>query len=213
MTAPGGSVDIANIALDYLAQEHVSDIESPSTEDEDLIALHYDAARQGLLREFVWNFAKVSGTANRQGDAPEASGFADDYNFPAPALRILNVGGEIELDFFYRFDIQGRQIYIDNDGAETVNVRFIKDVTDVALFDPLFINILALKLALRLAYKFTQKRNVVQNVKELLSEEIIKAVSIDGQERPPLRISRSKTLSARRSGVSGADTTFVDFRL
>jgi hypothetical protein len=70
--------------------------------------------------------------------------------------------------------------------------------------DDLFVDILALRIALKIAMPITKKKSVVEHVSDMLKLEEPKAISVDGQERPPRRKQESKYLNARRTGLSDA---------
>jgi hypothetical protein len=200
MSLPLAPVDIVNLALDHLSQPPITSIDAPTTPEEEICARWYDQVRQMLLREYVWNFAKKRATITRAGD-PEFD-FDDKYTLPNDCLRVLSIQGDIEVAQEQDYDIEGRYILLNNGGGSSITLRYISDVTDIQQWDVLFKNIVVLTLALRLAYKFTLKKGVVEQINALLKLDLAKAVSVDGQERPPRRIQRSKYLNARRSGVS-----------
>lgn len=210
MAAPNVDLDIANLALDHLGQDSVSTLENPTETNAIIAARWYDQTRRGLLREYVWNFAKKRRVITRTGTP--AFDFEDAYLLPTDFLRFLSIGGDIEQDQIFDYDIEGRNIILNNGGTSSLKLRYIADITDVTKFDPLFVEILALKLALNMSYKITLKKGVVQQVNQKLALELPKAVTIDGQERPPRRIERSvwrkKRLDGRYTGIAGKYTVF-----
>lgn len=199
MTAPNAAIDIINLAMDHCGEEVVSSIDAPVIDPEKLGARWYDQARRSLLRQYVWNFAKKRKRITRSTAAPDFD-FEDAYPLPVDFLRFLSVGGYDEISQDLDYDIEGRELLLNNSGANSVKLRYIRDVTDVALFDPLFIDILSLTLALRFAYYFSLKEKRLQSISKLLSEELPKAVTIDGQERPPRRVQRSVWRTKRLFG-------------
>lgn len=198
MAEINAAVDICNLALSHLGQKPISGIDSPETQAEAVCALHYNPTRRRLLRDWVWNCAKKRVTLSRTG-TPEFD-FTDAYALPNDFVRFLSVGGEYEVDQERDYDIEGSTLLINNDGAASAKMRYIYDLKDVKKMDASFIDTLALLLAVRMSYAFTLKKGLRDELRDMLKEELPKAVTVDGQERPPRRIQRSKYLSARRTG-------------
>ena len=210
MPAPQSKVDICNLALDKIGQSLVSDIDTPADQDSATLARWYDTTRQNLLRKYVWNFAKTRTVLSRSEIAP-AFEYADQYPLPTDFLRLLSIG-EYEYDGMTEYDItgdetDGRVIQCNNSNSNALYIRYIRDVENIALFDPLFISVLHLQLALNISYKFNLKISTVKKINEELTLELSKAVSVDGQERPTRRIQNSKFLRARRNLGMGTTAT------
>ena len=219
MAVISSEVGICNLALSHLDAGIVADIStSPQTAEELECQRWYDTARRGLLRKFVWNFARTRKTITRDTAAP-VFGFTDAYTFPFGFLRLLLFGNATEVGELYhwyahrfRYEIEGRKLLINNSAAASINLVYIHDNTDVSEYDALFIETLALKLAYKMAYRFSTKRSTVIRISEELEQKEQEAVSIDGQERPPRKIQRSRLGAARRrhglSTVAGKNTIF-----
>lgn len=192
---PLSPVDICNLALDYIGEASATSIEDPKNAREEIMSRWYDHVRRTVLREYVWNFAQEYKTIARSGDG--VAQYADAFELPNDLVR-LNVVGEDPDNPITDFELTGRTLLC-NVGT-SVAIRYNRSVTEVDLMDELFINIFAIRLALKVAYKFTKKKSVVDYLDTLLKEEEPKAISVDGQERPPRRRQVSKYLSARRGG-------------
>jgi len=201
VSAPTSPVEICNLALDFLGQPSIADIEAPSTAAEGICARHYDQVRRQLLREWVWNFAKKRVTIFRSGTP--AFDFADQYALPNDFVRFLSAGGDREIDQGLDYDIEGRNLLTNSGGAASIGLRYIYDVKDPQQMDAAFINLLALALALKIGYKFTLKKGLVEQLSAQYAADLPKGISIDGQERPPRRIQRSKYHRARLIGSTG----------
>lgn len=219
MAVISSKVGICNLALSHIDAGQVADISTNPQSDLELeCAKWYDTTRRGLLRKFVWNFARKRGTITRNAVAP-AFGFADAYTFPNDYIRLLSFGNATEVDELFHwyahrsmYEIEGRQIIMNNSGAASLNIVYIYDNLEVSQYDALFVETLALKLAYKMAYRFTTKRSVVDRVAAELEQKEQEAVSIDGQERPPKRIQHSRLGASRRrngtSTVAGKHTVF-----
>lgn len=208
MSRPASPEDICNLALDVIGQQPVVSIANPSSKEEGICARWYDATRQIVLREFYWSFAKKRYTSPRNLTPPEFD-YTDSYSLPADCLRLYSVGGFCEEDLYRHYDIEGRTIYINNIGGASIPIRYCADITDISIMDSLFINVFSLRLASKIAYKFSLKPTLLKQVMELLASEEGKAVSVSSQERPIIRIQRSKYIQARRGLYYGNGSPYA----
>lgn len=196
MAVPSSPIDICNLALDHFGERSIASINPPSTKPEITMARHYDQVRRELLRKYVWNFAKKRDSISRIGTP--AFDFPDKYQLPNDFIRLLSIGGETERTQKREYDIEGRELLCNGSGAASVTIRYIRDVEDVTKWDSLFIKCMGLSLALDTAYAFSKKKGDVERLNGLLTTELPDAVTIDGQEKPPIRIQYSKYLAARQ---------------
>lgn len=196
MTKPTSKVDICNLALDLLAEEPIASVELPATNVGKTCARWYDETRRALLRQHTWNFAKKRGVLSR-GGTPEF-GYADYYNLPNDYIRLIGIMSEYEELRRTNYELEGRTLLINNDGGDSLNIRYIRDEEVVTLFDPLFVNLFAHQLAVNIAFKITTKNAVVARVKQLEADLKIMATAIDSQDRPPIRVENSRFNNARR---------------
>lgn len=202
-SAPTAPIDICNLALGHLASGPIASIENPTTPLEEDFALWYDHIRQLCLREYMWNCAKTYRELARSGDGVD--GWEDAYIMPVDCLRVNSLGEPPPCDLKAEcFDIQGRTIYANQ--GDTLKLRYNKDLTDVTMFDAGFRNYFALRLAIKLAFKVTKKKSTGEYLEAQLKLEEPKAIQVDGQEKPPMRVQTSKYLAARRRG--GAAPTY-----
>lgn len=213
MAAPTTPIEIVNLALAYLGQPPVASI-SPPTADEPVavtMALQYDDARQNVLRKYVWNFAKARATLSLATDYTPEFDFTDAYLLPSDFIRLLSVADPAvaasdvsDTSLIRKFDIEGRYVLCNADAAESIHLRYIRDVEEVERWDPLFRKLVVLTLALQSAYLITGNKALMQTLDGLLTREIPDAASIDGQEVPPIRVQRSRLLAGRRTQGSGS---------
>jgi hypothetical protein len=68
--------------------------------------------------------------------------------------------------------------------------------------DSMFVDLLAVDIAMSVAFKVTQSNSDVARLAEIYKTKMAQAKAIDGQERPPQRRQVSKARNARLSGVS-----------
>jgi hypothetical protein len=82
-------------------------------------------------------------------------------------------------------------------------VGYIFDEDDIDNFDPLFVKAMALQLAVNLSYGIAGKTTLRTDVRNMLTEALQEARAINGQDKPPVRVTRSNVLGARRRYSSG----------
>lgn len=157
-------VDIFNMALGYLG---VSNPVSDPNENNPMAGacrVFYDQARQSELRMFPWAFATAAVALALVTDT-DRLGYGFVYQRPGDALRIYGVvpvtgartwlsasrdaweSGGASLPQTPYQDVGG-QILTDLDAAYVI---YVKDVTEAQMTDPLFVDALALNLAVRIA--------------------------------------------------------------
>lgn len=197
MSIPIDEVAICNLALDHLKQASITNIESPTTEVEALMARQYPQARRATLRMHPFNFAshRVALTPST-GNEPVV-GYSRAYRKPNDFIRLLSRMDSDGEPVTTEYDLEGDYILMDGESNSTIYIRYTRDIISVSKFDPLYIDMLAVNLALRVASKFSGTENRSKTLMGLLEDIKRDARAVDGQERPPRLRSRSAFLSAR----------------
>ncbi len=211
------STGIANLALDLLSAGNVTDIESGTSATEALLNRWYDQSRRKLLREHPWNFATKRAILAASSTAP-AFGYATAFPVPADFLRLLYVSTDLVNDRdtilpTSAYQVESNAILITNNysSASSLNIVYVSDFTTVSQMDPLFIDLLAHEIALNVAYKVTENNTNIQRLGELYKRRAAIAKAIDGQERPPTRVERSRSRHVRRNNNSTANADRIIF--
>lgn len=201
LAAPNSEVDICNIALQHLKQPPITSIDPASTTAEERCALNYHQVRQETLRSHAWNFAMKRVQLSPDLDNTPLFGFTHAYALPSDWLRYIgrydDLGTRVSED---DYDIEGRYLLLNGEDSESVNLRYIYDHVTVSEMDPLFRGLFALNLAIVLAPSFSSTEQRLKALLEIRKDLETKATAIDGQERPPRRVQRSKFIEARRGG-------------
>ena len=196
-------VEVCNLALSLLKSPAITNIDTPTNEVERQCALWYDVSRKEILRKHPWNFAKKRAVITRSADAP-AFGFADKYELPNDFIRLRFIGEDNEGLVGISYDIeQDKYLLIDNDGGASLQIGYIFNEETVVRFDSLFLKALALQLAVNLSYGLAGKTTLRTDVRDMLMEALAEARSINGQDKPPIRITKSRVIGARRRYSTG----------
>lgn len=193
------STDICNMALDLLQGGFVSNITLPTTSTEEKCARWYDVNRRMLLRMHPWNFAIKRAELSASSTVPL---FGATAAFPVTAdfLRLLRVVNDEDMiyaasDYFF----ENKSIMLRYSDATVCKIIYIADVEDVLSFDDIFIQLLAVEIALSLAYSITQNNSNIERLVAIRKTLIKNATGVDGQEHPPEVRRASVNRSARRS--------------
>lgn len=199
LSAPDSEVDICNMALSHLKQSSIAQIDPPSSKVETLCALWYHQIRQETLRSHPWNFAGARVQLTPDSGATPDFGFSHAYALPSDWIRfvarcddlgvLLNAGD---------YEIEGRYFLFDGEDNASINLKYITDFQTVIQMDPLFRGLFAINLAIILAPNFSGSEARVKTLIEIRKDMQPTAAAIDGQERPPRRIQRSRFIQARR---------------
>lgn len=213
--ASKSEIDLCNRAMDFIGEAPVVSISPPKTSSEKILARNFADTRQEALRAQVWNFAKTASTVSRTNLVDTAGDFPDVYQLPNDLIRFVSIAGLGESSYAdypendptRRYDIRGRQLYYDGGGSASIIIRYVKDVKDLSLWDATAKKLFALMLAANVGYAIGKESTIIARVNSLIGQIAPEAAAIDGQERPPLRIQRSKYLAARRMVGGSGDVT------
>lgn len=181
------SVDICNSALIKLGTEKISAL-SDNSRQAVLCNEQYDKLRRSLLREHPWNFAIIRDSLTANGNTP-AWGFEQEFDLPADYLRIIDT--EYTDD---KYQVEGSKILADRD---TLNIRYISDVTDTDLMTVDFKELLALRIALDLGYVLIQSNAVMQTLQQQYDRMLRDVRSFDGQENPSQDVTDDLFITSR----------------
>jgi len=224
LPAPQDPVDICNLSLSILSQggekgNYVSNIDTPTTNEEYLCKKHFPQQRRATLRGHPWNFAIKRVQLAASATAP-IFGFSKAFDLPGDYIRFLTRHGDLGVPLAGAF-IEGVDYEIE-DGqfltssttttAAVLNMRYIFDQENMQKWDPLAVDVLVLNLALKLAPNFKSAPRTMNNIMDQLREKQAEAKAIDGQERPPRRIQRSKFIARRRGQCSSVASPFTIFK-
>lgn len=196
------ATDICNLSLDLLSSETVTNVVNPSNPTEDILNRWYDKSRRKVLRAHPWNFA-IKRTVLAASNVAPVFGYTAKFTVPADFIRIATLettGGE----YIGKEDYEFEDNHILFDGT-ALRLRYVSDFTDTTRMDELFTDLLVCEIALGIAYKTTGSNSDVERILKLRNDIKTEAKTIDGMERPPLRIERSKIMASRRVGSKRTD--------
>jgi len=138
---------ICNAALGKLGAKRITNYEDTTESSDEAIQcrLHYEITRDALIRSHFWRFAKARAVLSRDTEDDPLSEWDYQYILPNDYLRFISIDEETGITSRkQRHSIEGQRFFTD---YSTVNMRYIRKVTDPAEFDPLFVKVLVWLLA------------------------------------------------------------------
>lgn len=150
---PKTALDICNMALAKLGEPPIAALTPYGSPAQRLCYMHYHPCRREMLCANSWTFAKRTVTLAE----PEQSFAYFVHPLPTDALRCLAVSVP-------NWTLRGRAIWCEQ---ERIRLEYIADVEDTSLFEPLFVEALATRLACKLCTPLTNSTAA----RALLTEE------------------------------------------
>lgn len=149
-------------------------------------------------------YANVSGFTLGYSLKVPAFGWSYQYTLPTDCLRVLEVNDSEQGDNRSPWIIESDFLLTNQD---TCNLVYIAKITDVAKFDPLFVDAFALSLAVRLTESIrgaTAKTEQLTAQYERITAPLARRVdSNEARRRKPLKPMNSLAIQARFRNVTG----------
>lgn len=199
-------VSIANRALTKLGAERLLLLSDDTQQGRTLNSM-FDDVRDAELRRHRWKFAIKRDQLPALVAAP-AWGYQYQYPLPADYLALVQAN-----DVYVRsggkgsalWSVEGRRI-LTNIPAPLM-VRYVARIENAGLYDPLFVEVLACKLALEACETLTQSNTKHQAMADAYQFAVTEAVRMDAIENPPDELPDGSWLDARGPG-GGSLTSF-----
>lgn len=168
-------VQIANRAITFLGGDAIASLEDDTKEGRAAKRM-YEQTRDQVLRDHPWNFAVKRASVSANTTSPVFE-YTNAFDFPNDTLRI------IEVDTDEEWAVEGRQIV--TDASAPLKIVYLERVTDATLFDALFVEAYALRLAADIAYDVTASQTVAQGLEAKYQRALSVARTVDAQESLP----------------------------
>ena len=137
---PPTALDICNLALSRLGESPITAIDPNGKLPARLCYMHYHPVRREVLCAHRWSFATTAATLQSSETTVTDIRRQLSHSLPQDCLRVLGVSSR-------SWTLRGRSIY---SPEPSLRVLYIADVEDTSLFEPLFIEAFALRLAWKL---------------------------------------------------------------
>lgn len=198
---PSSTIDIANRALTKLGSARILSL-TDDTKAGRVMNSMFAQVRDAELRRNYWNFALKRASLVALSDAPEW-GYAYQYPLPTDFLTLVQVGetyirpntkdkGNWHIE---STDTGGRVIVTDL--AAPLRIRYVKRVENSGFFDPLFVEVLAARLAFEACETLTQSGPKKQMASEEYKGALSEAARCNAIENPPDEFPRGSWLDSR----------------
>lgn len=149
------ALDICNTALSKLGEAPLSAINANGTLPSRLCYMHYHPARREVLCATRWSFAMRKTTLKSAEPAPDDQ-HAVSHTLPTDCLRVLNVNCS-------QWMLRGRCVYCP---VSEIKLLYTADIEDCKLFEPLFAEALATRLACKLCIPLINSTTALQALRD-----------------------------------------------
>jgi hypothetical protein len=173
------TVSIANRALQILGAPPIESLEQ-NVPRAAAMNRAYEPIRRRLLRRYLWNFAyewsedqAVSGTVGVTGELK--------YVLPNDFLRLV-----LDDESTVRTDWRIRGRYLVTKDAAPLSFQYIRDITDVTLFDACFVEALSAMMAVATCEEVTGSTAKLQMAKQTYDDAIAEARQTNAFESNPV---------------------------
>ncbi len=146
--------EIANMSLSRLSAKRLvytgtteTDLDANTTLEAIQCNLHYEQTRDSLLESNWWAFARKRVKLTLDTESPPFE-WTYQYNLPEDYLRKISIyENRVSKLNLYSYDVEGDKLMTKD---TQVLLKYIRKVTDITEFTPLFIELLVLRLAKKL---------------------------------------------------------------
>lgn len=199
----------ANLALGHLGQPALADLAHDSSLRARACRLFFGGARDAILREKWWSFAK--GWVTPAADTVESAGpLKTRFVMPAECLRVRYIDGVDEQEWDMESgDVEDgvgvtlqQTVLVTNITAPLV--AYTRRIEAVRLWDPVFLDGFAYELASRCAGKLGRSTSKANGLHAQAMEAIDSAAAIDSKEQSRKTVTRTPSWIAARRGVRTA---------
>lgn len=195
--------EVANLCLIRIGEDPLTDLDGQTGKVASVMRAAFGPSRDSLLRQYRWNFAM--GRASLAASGSPTFGFENSFTLPDDCLHVVGLFDENEDLRNYTaskiaFKVEGRSLLCDED---TVYIYYVKSITNVRLFDPLFVDALAWKLGIDTAYGLTTGPDHVANCWKGFKEVMRYARLANAIEGSVEAVAASDWLDARHSAGPG----------
>jgi hypothetical protein len=187
-------VEISSNALRLLGDDPITSF-GDDTERARLVNAIYEEMRDDVTRAAVWNCCKARQVLAALTETP-AFGWGYYHQLPGDNLRVVDVlSGDTRIDH----TIEGRRLMTD---VSSVNLIYLKRVTDPNDFDALFISALTARIAAELALPISGSNTVATAMWTAYDKKVKEARTIDSQEGTPANLDAQSIMDARAGSVT-----------
>lgn len=192
-------IAICNLALEHVGAGKISSFYD-GTAESSLCERTYDQCRMKVLTDAEWTFAVARRQIAKSIETPEF-GYSSKFSKPADCLQVLQVYGKDDVanspdsnPNALEWELESGYILAD---ANTIMVRYIRNVEDANAFSPAFASTLSAYMAYMMANPLSASRNIKNDCFTLYKQELEQAKSSDAIQGRTKRVRSSLLVGAR----------------
>jgi hypothetical protein len=182
------NVRICNLALTRIGHSTIAAIGEDSKAGR-LCALHYEPTRDAVLRAHPWNFAVRRADLGAPLSEKPRFGFARAFQLPTDCLRVLTFEPRES-----EWRVEGRLVLTDSDAAF---IEYVGRADDPTLYDAVFIDAFAARLAAELAMSLTDNAQIVATLWDFYNQKLAEARVMDANEGTPRGLDADAWIASR----------------
>ncbi len=197
-------IEICNLALSNIGNSRSINNLKEQSKEAGACDLHYESCRDSVLADFDWNFATKRVALADTGNPPPDWQYA--YQYPTDCLRIteIMVPGQryptaamrVQYEVGADYAGTGKLIYTDQPSAW---LKYVSRVDDVNMFDAIFVEALAWRLAAAINMQLTGDASLGNNALNMYSVVIRSAGTHSMNESQEPAAPESEFTTARLS--------------
>lgn len=190
---------VANLALSKLGEDdQLTNVDIDDSHCGRSIRAVFDTMRQAVLRQGKFNFSlsRAELVAQNPNSVPAPpSSYPYDNRFPLPAgfLRLVEVIAPCSVVDDYK--MERGAILANSEGP--VHILYVADVVETGLWDPLFVEAFASRLAFQVADRITGDRGRKADCWQQYRDAMREASGVDAKEDPPTETPDSDWVTSR----------------
>jgi len=160
-----------------------------ATREGRLVAPAYDACRRAELRANPWNFAVKRAQLAADASTPL---FGPSYRFPLPSdcLRVL-----VPKNPSPDWNVEGRAVV--STDASPLEIRYIRDEEDPTIFDAMFCELLAYRIAVAINIDLSDSTAKQAGLERAYKAALLEARKVDALESVPEQAADSSWITSR----------------
>lgn len=165
--------ELYNLALSKISAKPLISTD-PVNDTATTCARFYPIVRDSLLRLHSWRFAIKRMALSRNALTP-AFGYLYSHTLPVDPVCLTVLATESNDDW----SVEGNYLLSDN---QTEKIIFIASITDISLFDSLFVDALTTKMAAEIAFSITGSQSIADSLSKMALIKIREAIGADKAE-------------------------------
>lgn len=186
-------VEVSNLTLAKLGETRKLTDPLDDTRAARAISRVWDSVRDIALRAHLWNFALARARLSAVGGAP-VFGWSHRFALPGDFIRL-------EIDTLEPWSVRGEHSieggYLLANFLGPIDIRYVRRVTEVGLWDALFVDYFSNLLGEAVADDITGDLARRDRLSRAAERSLVTAKGIDGRENPPEAALDSSWVTAR----------------